>query len=162
VDQPAELPLGACLVLEVIPEVLSLTPEGQQGTDRPVQPAEAACLPGVPALVSNDLAERGERLRSVAPSQQRTQPAGRDLDRMLARGRLACLLAQQLLGTVPTHRNDRCRPGDQGAAPEGRRPATVGVAALRGEDVDHTPLCLATSLAVDAETGRAAEQTETG
>src|SRR5262249_13315553 len=81
---------------------------------------------------------------------------------VLARGRLAGLLAQQFRRAVPAHRNDRGGPGDERAAPEWRRPAAVGVAALRGEDIDHAPFLLLATLAVDAETRRAAEEPEPG
>src|SRR5262245_23587011 len=114
------------------------------------------------ALMGEDFADGCEGQRRTGRTEERIQPAARDLDGVLARGRLTDLLAQQFRRTVPAHRNDRGGPGDERAAPEWRRPAAVGVAAVRGEDVDHAPFLLPAPLAVDAETRRAAKEPEPG
>ena len=87
----------------------------------------------------------------AAPGVVAVYTAG-DFEGVRAGGGLLALLQEKALGGVPAERDDRGGPGDEGAAPERRRPATVCVAALRGEDINHAPVLLPASLPVNAET----------
>src|SRR5262249_24605054 len=56
VDDAAELPLGAGLILEGVPPVRPLAPPGEHRPRRQVETAQPPRLPGVAALAGQDLA----------------------------------------------------------------------------------------------------------
>src|SRR5438132_7693808 len=70
-DDAAELPLFTGFILEIVPPAGALAEERERGARRPVRPAQTQRLPGVAALVSQNLADA----RAVQPTSR--CPAGR-------------------------------------------------------------------------------------